>query len=257
MREVHQETKINPAQAAQWSTPTDNPYYPPLPAHYRNLKLQFVFFRADSSSVGRLLPAPLEPAEDGDCVACGLDAPFTSSYGQFQEAFTLLKCTFRGKTGWYCSHVFHNGPAGIAAGREVYGTPKIWSDLSVRQTDRMMVTTAHMGGLPAITVATVMDDYCERANMPSLTPSWRLKLIPRADGPGPAIKQLIDCADVAKDMKVHQMMKGSGTVHFDASPMCDLTGLKPIEYSDAFYMVSSFAEDYARIEYDYLTDGQP
>ena len=44
------------------------------------------------------------------------------------------------------------------------------------------------------------------------------------------LKQLIDGSDVAKDTKIHQMMKGSGTVSFDASPMCDLTGLRPIEY---------------------------
>ena len=48
------------------------------------------------------------------------------------------RCSFRGEPGWYCSHVPHTGPAGIAAGREVYGTPKVFADITVEQTERVM-----------------------------------------------------------------------------------------------------------------------
>jgi hypothetical protein len=29
-----------------WTIPARDPYYPPLPATYRNVRMQFVFFRA-------------------------------------------------------------------------------------------------------------------------------------------------------------------------------------------------------------------
>ena len=81
----------------------------------------------------QLKPAqPLEATEDGLCVASGLDVPFCTHYGPSQESFILMKCRFRNQTGFYCSHVFHNGPAGIAAGREIYGTPKVYADLATK-----------------------------------------------------------------------------------------------------------------------------
>ena len=238
-----------------WNVPADQPFYPLLPAYYRNVRLQFVFFRAEPAKVRALLPEPLEPVEDGLCVACGLVVPFSSHYGAFQEAFVMEKCTFRGQTGWYCSHVLHDGPCGIAAGREIYGTPKIYAALEVKQADRAMVTTAKMADLPVMTVASTMETPCEPKEMPELSPAWRVKIIPRADGPAPAIKQLIDCTSVTMDEEVHLMRKGSGTVQFEPNPVCNLTGLDPQELLEAYYMETSYCEGYAKIAYDYLAEG--
>src|SRR5439155_21430867 len=125
-----------------WSIPADSPYYPPLPATYRNVKWQLVCFTADVESAWRFLPEPLEPFPDGFAMASALEVPFCSNYGAFLEMFVVLKCLFRGQAGYYCSHVFHNGPAGIAAGREIYGTPKVFAELSVRSAEQALVMEA-------------------------------------------------------------------------------------------------------------------
>ena len=83
--------------------------------------MQLVFFEASPESVTGFLPEPLEASESGLCVAGGVEVPYSSSYGAFEESFLMLACRFRDRSGFYCSHMFHNGPAGIAAGREVYG----------------------------------------------------------------------------------------------------------------------------------------
>ena len=235
-----------------WNIPADNPFYPPLPAYCRNVRFQFVFFRADPAAVGQLLPEPLEPADDGLCVACGLAVPFCTGYGPFDEAFVQLKCSFRGQEGWYCSHIFHTGPAGIAAGREIYGTPKVYAAIEVKQVERVMSTTTRMGDLPVITIASTMESPCSPEKMAALAPSWRLKIIPRADGPGPAIKQLIDGSTAKYDAQVHASFEGTGSVEFAPNPRCDLTALAPREYLGAYYVETSFAEGYAKIAYDYL-----
>ena len=235
-----------------WNIPPSDPFYPPLPAIYRNVRFQFLFFTAAVDAVAGYLPEPLEPSPDGLCVASGLDIPFCSAYGPFLEAFVLLKCRFRGQTGFYSTHVFHNGPAGIAAGREVYGTPKVFADLDVRQIERSMYTEARMGGVPVIRLSTVATEGAPPDAMPRLAPAWRLKIIPRADGPGPAIKQLIDAGPAARDVTVHYCARGSGSVHFEASPYVDLTPLQPLTCGDAFYLESSYSEYYGEITYDYL-----
>ena len=85
-----------------------------------------------------------------------------------------------------------------------------------------------------------------------MTPAWRLKWIPRADGPGPAIKQLIDGAPALRDLQIHTCHKGQGTVRFDASSLCDLTALSPKESLQSFYVEASYTETYAKIVYDFL-----
>lgn len=235
-----------------WSMPAGQPYFATLPVHYRDAKFQFVFFRAEPDAVCEFLPEPLEPTKDGLCVASGLAVGSTSSYGAFEEAFLVLKCRFAQQTGWYCSHVLHNGPAAIAAGREIYGTPKIYAALKIEQTDEQMATVATVADRPALTVTSVTPTPCHPDTMPALTPSWRLKIIPRADAPRPAIKQLVDASGAVQNMQIHQMRKGTGAVKFDPNPRCDLTGLRPKEYLGAFSMNANYTEGFASIAYDYL-----
>jgi acetoacetate decarboxylase len=237
-----------------WSMPADAPFYPRPPAHYRNVRLQFVFFTAPLDAIARFLPEPLEAAPDGTCVASGMEVPFCSSYGPFLEAFLLMKCVFRGQVGYYCSHVFHNGPAGIAAGREIYGTPKIFSDLTVQYIERSMFTEANLGGVAAMRISTVTEIAAAPEAMPRLTPAWRLKVIPRADGNGLDVKQLIDCTHTSRDSVTHFTARGRGTVAFAASPYLDLSPLGPAVSGEAFFLETSYSEHYAEIVHDFLKD---
>jgi acetoacetate decarboxylase len=235
-----------------WTIPIDAPFYPRLPAVYRNVKCQLVLWSAVPEAVARFLPEPLEPWPEGRCAAAGLEVPFSSSYGPFEEAFLLLACRFRNQPGYYCSHVFHNGPAGIAAGREIYGTPKLYARIAVTRSGRAMTTEAALDGVPVMRVTTVTDAEVPAPDLPALVPSWRLKLIPRADGPGPALKQLIDCGGTTRDQVVHFAGRGRGTVWFGATPTADLTPLAPVAQSEAFYFETSYSEHWGQIAYDFL-----
>ena len=227
--------------------------YPPPPAHYRNVTLQLVPFRAAPDAVQRFLPEPLTADPAGGCLAAGLDVGFCTGYGSFQEAFLMLGCRFGGTPGWFCSHVLHNGPAGIAAGREIYGTPKVYAQVAVRRHERSMVTEAHLGGVRVMRIASTADEVASPDELPSLSPSWRLKVIPRADGPGPALKQLIDCSGAMRDLVVRFSARGQGRIALGASAECDLTALAPLRYGPAGYLECDYTEGYAAIAHDYLT----
>ena len=240
-----------------WAIPFDSPYYPPLPAHYRGVWFQFVFFEADPDAVSRFLPDPLQASPDGLCGAVGIKVPFSSAYGAFNEAGLMLRCSFRGQAGWYWSHVWHDGPAGIAAGREIYGTPKIFTSLDIRKSERTMFTQGVMGEVPVVTISSTIEDLVAEDVLPSMSPAWRLKIIPRADGPGPAIKQLIDGTAASLDLKMGPVYRGRGTVAFEPSPLCDVTALRPRSFGDAYYFEADYSEGYATIAHDYLADTSP
>ena len=235
-----------------WAIPFDAPFYPRLPAWYRGVRFQMVEFRADPSAVARLLPEPLEPSPGGECVATGIEIPFSSAYGPINEALIQQRVLWEGEPGWYCSHVWHNGPRGIAAGREIYGTPKIYSQVDVELSEGTMRTRASIAGVPVITISSSTEVRIAEDDLPSLAPGWQLKLIPRADGPGPAIKQLIDTTEATTDLVIPEAYRGRGSVRFEPSPLSDVIGLQPLEFGNAFYYLADYAESYARIAYDYL-----
>src|SRR3954451_15520735 len=239
-----------------WTIPFDHPHYPPLPAQYRHVRSQIVPFRADPAAVARLLPEPLVGDPDGRCVAIGLRVP-SSAYGAFDEAVVELACTLDGRPGWYCSHVLHNGPRGIAAGREIYGTPKVYCQFAVMIAGPVMEIRASVDLYPLLTITTTTPTPIPASEVPDLRPSWRLKVIPRADGPGPALKQLVDAGEVNSEVTIHESLRGTGSVSFGSAPSLDLAPLTPIAASpsdEAFVVEDSFLEGFGRIELDYLAE---
>lgn len=233
-----------------WTTPLGLPFYPPLPAIYRGVRFQLLRFTADPAGLAPLLPELLEPEPSGECFAAGLHVPYSSSYGSFDETFLLLKCRFRGRGGYYCSHVFHNGPEGIAAGREIYGTPKIFASITISGEGHRMRTFASIrGGDAWMRIETSCPDTIAPDSLPVLAPCWRLKIIPRADRPEPAIKQLIDGSGAARNQAVHVARAGNGSVSFGSA----LASLSPRSLGEAWYFETSYEEHFAEITHDYLT----
>jgi acetoacetate decarboxylase len=245
--------------AAGESMPAHRPYYPPLPTHYRDVRFQLVYFRADPAQLRTLLPEPLEPgpegAPDGLCVAFGIDVPFSSSYGPFHEAGIQIKVVFHGQTGFYNSHLYLDNVSAICSGRERWGAPKEYAAVQMEQQNNLFVTRTIKDGVKIMEITSTLGAPTTPEALIPMFPSYRLKLIPRADGPGPAIKQLVTATP--QDITTHLLYQGEGTVHFGASANSDLRPFAPLKEVAAFYQVASYTETYGEIVYDYLRERRP
>ena len=236
--------------------PAFSPYYANPPARYRNVKFQFVDFRADVSAVERVLPECFEPDEDGYCVAIGLTVPWSDNYGPFEESVLVVGCRFEGQPGFFAPIAFLNSTNSIPAGREIYGTPKVSADITVSMDDQQMVTDTQRGGTSIFSIRTTMQQEATDDDFPDLSPSWRLKVIPRADGPGADVCQLIDGAPVMQDVTVHARRKGEGVVEFHPDSAYDLSDFTPREYLGARFLEMDYAEGYGRVVRDFLREAE-
>ena len=232
--------------------PAFSPYYPMPPARYRNVRSQHVHFRADASAVERVLPACFEPSEDGFCAAVGTAAPWSANYGKFEASSLSVKCTYNGQVGYFAPVAFLNSRSSIPAGREIYGTPKVYAEMEVGMDERVMYTNTSLAGVSVMSIRSTMQRAATVEEMPKLVPSWRLKVIPRADGEGVDVMQLIDGAKVSSDVTVHVCRAGEGVVQFNPSPIFDLSDFAPKEYYGAYYVEMDFTEGYAEIVHDFL-----
>lgn len=235
--------------------PAFSPYYPMPPARYRNVRFQYVHFRADVAAVDRVLPACFEPAADGYCVAFGLSAGWTANYGAFEESGLMVKCVYEGQTGFFCPVVFLNSRSSIPAGREIYGTPKVYADIEVSMDERVMYTETRIAGVSLLSIRSTMHRPADPSDMPDLCPAWRLKVIPKADGTGAEVMQLIDGSGAISEVTTHVCRQGDGVVEFHPSPIYNLSDFTPLEYFGAFYLEMDYTEGYGEIVHDFLAEG--
>ena len=199
-----------------------------------------------------VLPACFEPTEDGFCAAFGLEVPWSANYGSFEESGLIVKCTYNGQIGYFAVVVFLNSRSSIPAGREIYGTPKVFADVQVGTDERVIYTRTLMAGTSALTLRSTMHGEATPDDMPQLQPSWRLKVIPKADGNGVDVMQIIDVSEVMSDVTVHVCRTGEGVVQFNHLPIYDLSDLTPQEYLGAHYIEMDYTEGYAQIVHDLL-----
>ncbi|MBI4530075.1 MAG: acetoacetate decarboxylase family protein [Candidatus Latescibacteria bacterium] len=232
--------------------PAYSPYYPMPPARYQNVRFQFVSFRADVSAVDRVLPACFTPSADGFCVAIGLSVPWSANYGAFEESVLIVKCVYEGQVGYFAPVVFLNSRSSIPAGREIYGTPKVFADVKVGMDERVMYTDTWLAGVSVMSVRSTMQREATIEEMPRLQPSWRLKVIPRADGKGADVMQVIDVSKVTTEITVHVCRAGEGVVQFHPVPVYDLSDFTPREHYGAHYVEMDYTEGYAEVVYDFL-----
>lgn len=237
-----------------YAMPAHRAYYPPLPTYYRDVRFQLIYFHADPARLRPLLPEPLEPDAEGLCVAFGIDVPFSSSYGPFHEAGIQIKVNFRGQSGFYNSHLYLDNVAAICSGRERWGAPKEYAEVQIEQHNNLLVTRTIKDGVNLMTLTSDLGVPTTPDAMIPMFPAYRLKLIPRADGPGPAIKQIVTAAP--EDVTSHLLYQGSGTVEFHASANGDLRPFAPTGEVAAFYQIASYTETYGQIVYDYLAEDE-
>jgi acetoacetate decarboxylase len=231
--------------------PAHRPYYPPLPSYYRDVEIQSVYFRADPNVVYEYLPEPLEPDPDGLAAAWSIKVPFNSAYGPFHETALAFKATFRGRPCLFDALVYLDNCAAICSGRERWGAPKEYAQVIIQKQGNLMYSQTIKDGVPIMTITSSIAAPARSEEIPDCGPSYRLKLIPRADGPDAAIKQIITVAST--DVVSHMLFKGNASLEFHASANSDLPALGPVEVLDSFWEVSDFTEGYGEVVYDYLT----
>ena len=234
--------------------PAYSPYYPMPPARYRNVRFQFVFFHADVSAIDRVLPECFTPNEDGLCVATGISIPWSANYGAFEESVLTVPCFYEGQPGYFTPIAFLNSRSSIPAGREIYGTPKVFADITVDMDERVMFTETRLTDTSVLSIRSTMHREAVVKDMPVLKPSWRFKVIPRADAPGAALMQLIDASDVATDVTIHECRSGDGVVALAPSPIYDLSDFTPRSYAGAYYLEMDYTEGYGKIVRDFVLD---
>jgi acetoacetate decarboxylase len=244
----HRRLRMNEGEAM----PAFRPYFPPLPSYYRDVAFQTVFFRVRPEAVYEYLPEPLEPDPDGTAVLMSIRNPFCTAYGPFNEVEFSVRCSYQGQMGFFDIILYHDSPRAICAGRERWGVPKTYAEkVEIETKGNLIFTKVIQEGVPVLTMTSSIERTAQPSDMIALYPWYDLKLIPRADGPGACVKQLLKSG--LGDWQSQCLFQGHGSVEWHNTANSEMGPLAPLEVLGAFYEVASYSEVYAEILYDYLT----
>lgn len=229
--------------------PAHRSTYPAIPTFYRGIETQFVEINVDPEVARQHLPAPLEVDPAGGAVVCSLKIGL-SSYGPFNEAGIYLRCTLDGQPGVYNSHLYLDNVTAICAGRERWGVAKEFATITFKDHENVRVCEVVKEGALLMRISTTWDALAEEDSLPALAPNYNLKLIPKADGPGAAIKQLVRYE--SESVGQSSQYSGRGMVEFRSTAKTDLLPFTPLKIGKGFYHVGDLKELHGTVIIDYL-----
>ena len=235
-----------------YATPVDAPMYGPLPTIYRGVTFNYVYFTTDPQNIEPLLPAPFEPGEDGICVAFSVEVPLSSSYGPFNEMGVVVQASFQGDSVFFLPSLYLDNDSAVAAGREIYGSPKKMAEVRLEQRGDLFVGTCIRNGIEIVQITTHTLAPAKAEEFIPIFPVYNLKMIPSVDKPEPAIKK-ITCTGV-DNPKTHWFYRCAGSVSFAPTAKGGFWKLVPKEIIGASRTAMDYEQGYGQVVYDYLAD---
>jgi len=234
-----------------YAMPLTSPAYPKPPYRFVDREFIIITYRTDPAALERVVPAPLKVAEPIVKYEF-IRMPDSTGLGSYTESGQVIPVTLNGEAGGYTHAMYLDNLAGIAAGRELLGFPKVLASPKLEVRNDSLVGTLDYNGVRVAT-ATMTYKYNAldiAAVSKSLeSPGYLLKIIPHVDGSA-RICELVryKCFDVT--------VKGawSGPASLELHPHClaPVWRLPVLEVLSAVHMVTDLTLGKGEVAHDYL-----
>ena len=232
-----------------FAMPISSPSYPPGPYRFIDREYMAITYRTDSGALERILPEPLELAEDTATLEF-IRTPQCIGLGSYMAVAQTLPVQFRGERGRFTLAMFLDSHPPIVAGREMWGFPQKLAAPALTVERDTLVGRLEAG--PVLLAAGSMGYKHSRsdAGVSSLRqPGFLLKIMPHVDGT-PRICELVRyrLSNVA--------LKGAWTSPAALSlfphALAPLADLPVREVTHAVHFVADLTLELGEVVHDYL-----
>jgi acetoacetate decarboxylase len=246
---MHEETVRNQA----FAMPLTSPSYPRGPYRFCNREYLIVTYLTDPQALRRLVPEPLEVDANNPLVKYEfIRMPDSTGFGDYTESGQVIPVSFRGRKGGYTHAMFLNDEPPIAGGREIWGFPKKYAEVSFKTVTDALVGQLDYRGLNVATATMGYKHHAEdvQAVAKSLeAPNFLLKIIPHVDCT-PRICELVEFQ--LEDINVHWAFSGPCGLdlrHHALAPVADLPVKQMVS---AVHFKADLTLGMGKVVHDYL-----
>jgi acetoacetate decarboxylase len=227
------------------SMPVSASLYPEPPYYYEKAELASIIFSVNREAIEGIVPEPLKLAKSPMIMAFVAWYPETT-IGPYHEAATLIQASLKtadGKKveGFYCNSMFVDSDIALAAGREIWGYPKKFAEMSVENTGDKVIGLLRRNNID------VMKITIEPQNTISQVPDINtitLKQIFKPDGSGLELQELIETPQKITAVNTNA---GAATIEFQESETDPLHLLAPKAVVQGLYGIVNLVLPYGHV----------
>lgn len=237
--------------------PECSPMYKPLPRFYNGYRKLSVFCLASPEGIAKSLPPELEYV--GPMIEVFIvNAPEVRDLAdpvmgprRFIEGGVAVQARYKDKVGGHVLYEFMNTDDGITCGREIWGYPKKMAELSYTESESGAIESQVVRQGRMLIDVRFKPDASASVEKPVLQPRYQVKRIPRADGQGYDVHQIV--RNELIDPVLHHTVKGTAVLHLGGSHHMDpLFELGVQKITGAEFSIGDFTLGYGTIHADLL-----
>ena len=234
-----------------FSMPLTSPAYPKPPYRFVDREFVVITYRTDPAALERILPAPLKAAEPIVKYEF-INMPDSTGLGSYTESGQVIPVTFEGQPGGYTHAMYLDNLAGIAAGRELLGFPKVLAQPRLAINHDNLVGTLDYNGVRVAT-ATMTYKYhtmdLDKVRQSLQVPGYLLKIIPHVDG-SPRICELVRYK--VSDLVIKGAWTGPASLELHPHCLAQVAQLPVLEVLSAVHMLTDLSLGDGEVVHDYL-----
>lgn len=226
---------------------TRHPYY------YRDVRRLVIIYETDLDPVLDILPEFVDPSGDPPQVVVTVtDNGFCIPFGPYTESSIGIRAKFKGEAVRYVAYMWVTSDAAMAAGREIYGTPKKLGKITLSNSspcsEVLQGIIERPEGNRIITVSALLTELADPGDM-EREPAALLKVIPDFCGANqPAIAELLRLDSSHKISSgpdgLMELYKGIGSISFGSALQTDPAHeLVPRKILSTYFMKMNIREE--------------
>jgi acetoacetate decarboxylase len=234
-----------------FAMPLTSPAYPRPPYRFVDREFIIITYRTDPAALAAVVPAPLMPV-DPVVKFEFINMPDSSGLGSYTESGQVIPVTFDGQAGGYTHAMYLDSLAGIAAGRELTGFPKVLAQPKLEVRNDALVGTLDYNG---VRVATATMAYKHHALDPAevkktlAAPGFLLKIIPDPDS-SPRICELVRFH--VTDVVVKGAWTGPASLELHPHCFAQVAKLPVLEVLSSIHILTDLTQVDGQVVHDYL-----
>jgi len=249
------ESPFRDVNAVPFCGPDRSPLYKPLPRLYRDLRKLSIYGRGDPEGIRKALPPELEPASDlveffvMHCPVVHDEANPVMGPRAYSEGGVVLSVRYKGMVGGHVAYEYVTTDDAMCGGREIIGYPKKFADVELVESGKTMTGTVRRLGRDLIVAS--FEETGAPVEKPVLQPRLQVKRIPRADGMGYDVNQIVTLQ--VGNANILERRTGKATLSVGGHPHMDpLFELGVKEIVGAEFIVGEFDLGYGQVLEDLL-----
>jgi acetoacetate decarboxylase len=243
-------------QGNPFTVPDRTPLFKPMPRFYKGFRKLSVFCEATRAGIQKSLPAGFECAGEVievfvmSCPEVHDVANPEMGPRNYLEGGVVVPVRYGDLTGGHVLYEYVTTDDAMAGGREVWGYPKKLGDVTLDESGTGVIT-AQVSRLARRLIDVRFTPGEVAFEKPLLHPRVQVKRIPRADGEGYDVDQII--RNDLRAPRVSQLVRGTASLALGGSSIMDpLYELGVDQVIGAEFTVAEFYLDYGTVYEDRL-----